>query len=231
MSLYCAHGFLGGPGDWDFLADAGFEIATRPFFFGPTPLPPLVDFAETIRDTIAPETVLVGYSMGGRLIAEALARGARPAKAVLVSTGLGIESAEARAARRASDETWARRFETDPWDSVLAGWNAQTVFGGHRLDRGEHFDNYSYSRPALAAALREWSPGVQEPLAQRLATVDIPTLWIAGARDTKYVAEAERGANVMPRGEVAILEDAGHRVPWEAPEAFIATLRAFLDTR
>ncbi len=226
MSLYCVHGFLGGPWDWDFLADAGFDIAGRPFLFG-TELLPLVDVAQTLRDTIPPETVLVGYSMGGRLIAEALARGARPVKAVLVSTGLGIESAEARAARRATDETWARRFETDPWDSVLADWNAQPLFGGHRLDRPEQI----YSRSALAAALREWSPGVQEPLAPRLATVNIPTLWIAGARDTKYVAEVERGANVMPRGEVAILEDAGHRVPWEVPEAFMATLHAFIDTR
>ncbi len=222
MSLYCVHGFLGGPWDWDFLADAGFDIAGRPFLFGTE-----LDFAETIRDTIAPNTVLVGYSMGGRLIAETLVRGARPAKAVLVSTGLGIESAEARAARRASDESWARRFEIDPWDSVIADWSSQPVFGGHRLDRPEQI----YSRSALAAALREWSPGVQEPLAPRLATVNIPTLWIAGARDTKYVAEAERGANLMPRGEVAILEDAGHRVPWEVPEAFMATLHAFLDTR
>jgi 2-succinyl-6-hydroxy-2,4-cyclohexadiene-1-carboxylate synthase len=227
MSLYCAHGFLGGPWDWDFLAEAGFEIAARPFLFRPAPLPPIVDFAEALRDTIAPDTVLVGYSMGGRLIAEALARGARPAKAVLVSTSLGIENVEARAARRATDEAWARRFEADPWDSVLADWNAQRVFGGHHLDRPEGL----YNRRALASALREWSPGVQEPLTPRLATVDVPTLWIAGARDAKYVAEAERGANLMPRGEVAILEDAGHRVPWEATEAFIATLRAFLDTR
>jgi 2-succinyl-6-hydroxy-2,4-cyclohexadiene-1-carboxylate synthase len=229
MSLYCAHGFLGGPSDWDFLAGAGFNVAQRPFFFGAehSSVPPLALFADTLRDSISSGTVLLGYSMGGRLIAEALARGARPSRAVLVSTGLGIESVEARSARRAADEAWARRFESDPWESVLADWNAQAVFGGHRVDRPES----RYSRGALAAALREWSPGLQEPLAPRLNTVDVPTLWIAGARDAKYKAEAERGAALMPRGEVAILENAGHRVPWEAPEAFIATLRAFVDVR
>jgi 2-succinyl-6-hydroxy-2,4-cyclohexadiene-1-carboxylate synthase len=229
MSLYCAHGFLGGPWDWDFLADAGFNLGERPSFFGAnvSDIPPLADFAAALRDATSPDTVLLGYSMGGRLIAEALAGGARPARAVLVSTSLGIESADARSARRATDESWAQRFENDPWEQVLADWNAQPVFGGHRLDRPES----SYSRPALAAALREWSPGLQEPLASRLATVDVPTLWIAGARDGKYVAEAERGAALMPHGEVAILENAGHRVPWEAPEAFIATLRAFADMR
>src|SRR5260370_760999 len=98
-------------------------------------------------------------------------------------------------------------FLGGPWDCVIADWSSQPVFGGHRLDRPEQI----YSRSALAAALREWSPGVQEPLAPRLATVNIPTLWIAGARDTKYVAEAERGANLMPRGEGAIIQDAGHR--------------------
>jgi 2-succinyl-6-hydroxy-2,4-cyclohexadiene-1-carboxylate synthase len=229
MSLYCLHGFLGGPWDWDFLIAAGFNVAQRGSFFGAeaSGVPPLAIFADTLRDSISPDTVLLGYSMGGRLIAEALALGARPSKAVLVSTGLGIEGAEARSARRAADEVWARRFEDEPWESVLAAWSAQAVFGGHHVDRPET----RYSRSALAAALREWSPGLQEPLASRLASVDVPTLWIAGARDTKYVAEAERGAALMPRGEVAILENAGHRVPWEAPEAFMATLRAFVDVR
>ena len=226
MKLYCAHGFLGGPWDWDFLTEAGFDLAARPFFFG-SDVPPLVDFAEALLDTIPPDFVLLGYSMGGRLIAETLARGARPAKAVLVSTSLGIEGVEAREVRRAADEAWAQRFETGPWESVLEEWNAQPLFGGHRLDRPEE----AYSRPALAAALREWSPAVQEPLAPRVATVDIPTLWIAGARDAKYVAEAQRGAVLMSRGEVAIVENAGHRIPWEAQDAFVAMLRRFLETR
>src|SRR5260370_7718450 len=89
MSLYCVHGFLGGPWDWDFLADAGFDIAGRPFLFG-TELLPLVDVAQTLNDTIPPDAVLVGYSMGGRLIAQALARAARPSKAALASTAPGI---------------------------------------------------------------------------------------------------------------------------------------------
>lgn len=229
MSLYCAHGFLGGPWDWDFLADAGFNLAARPSLFGAevSHVPPLADFADALRDAITPETVLVGYSMGGRLIAETLARGARPARAVLVSTSLGIEDATLRAARRATDESWAQRFESDQWDTVLTDWNAQPVFAGHRLDRPEQ----AYNRPALAAALRAWSPGLQQPLTPRLTTIDVPTLWIAGSRDPKYIAEAERGAALMPRGEAAILENAGHRVPWEAPEAFIATLLAFVDVR
>jgi len=165
MSLYCTHGFLGGPWDWDFLADAGFNVGRRPFFFGEelSTVPPLAVFADTLRDSISPGTVLLGYSMGGRLIAEALARGARPSRAVLVSTGLGIESAELRAARRVADNAWARRFESDPWELVLTDWNAQAVFGGHSVDRPES----RYSRLALAAALREWSPGLQEPRARQ----------------------------------------------------------------
>ena len=151
----------------------------------------------------------------------------RDPRAVLVSTSLGIEDVALRDARRAADEAWARRFESDPWESVLTDWNAQPVFAGHRLDRPES----AHSRPVLAAALRQWSPGLQEPLTPRLATIDVPTLWIAGANDAKYVAEASRAAALMPRGEAAILENAGHRVPWEAPEAFIATLLAFVDVR
>jgi 2-succinyl-6-hydroxy-2,4-cyclohexadiene-1-carboxylate synthase len=200
--ITCLHGFLGSPHDWDFLREAGFDIA----------MPPL--------DAIPPRgDILLGYSLGGRLALHALLAGARYDRAIFVSTGLGIEGSEAQAARRALDEAWARRFENEDFDSVIAAWNAQPILAGPALSRSrQDYDS---------RALRQWSSGALSPVASRLHELTIPTLWIAGARDSKYVAEAKRAASLARGGRVVIVEDAGHRLPWERPAEFIKIIRGF----
>jgi 2-succinyl-6-hydroxy-2,4-cyclohexadiene-1-carboxylate synthase len=203
MVITCLHGFLGAPSDWNFLRDAGFAIDTPPL----DAIPPRGD-------------TLLAYSLGGRLALHALLAGAQYERAIFISTGLGIEDEPARAARRASDEAWAHRFESEIWDSVIDAWNAQPVLAGPSLPRSR--DDYD------PRALREWSSGSLPPVASRLHELTIPTLWIAGARDTKYVAEAQRAASLTRNARVAIIDDAGHRVPWERPEVFIETVRGFV---
>lgn len=198
--ITCLHGFLGSPRDWDFLRQAGFAIETPP-----------LDAIPSHGD------VLLGYSLGGRLGLHALLAGARYSRAIFVSTGLGIEGDSARADRRASDEAWARRFESEEFATVIADWNAQPVLAGPSLARTR--DDYD------PRALREWSSGSLPPVAYRLHELTIPTVWIAGARDTKYVAEARRAASLVARAQVVIIENAGHRVPWERPGEFIDILR------
>jgi len=199
MVITCLHGFLGNPRDWDFLRDAGFDIET----------PPL----DSIPDR---GDVLLGYSLGGRLALHALLAGAHYNRAIFVSTGLGIEDETARAARRASDEAWARRFESEDFDSVMAAWNAQPVLAGPSLPRTR--DDYD------PRALREWSSGALPPVASRLHELTIPTLWIAGARDSKYVAEARRAVSLVRDGRLVVVDDAGHRVPWEKQREFLAVI-------
>lgn len=198
--ITCLHGFLGNPRDWDFLRDAGLAIDTPPL----DAIPPRGD-------------VLLGYSLGGRLALHALLAGARYERAVLVSTGLGIEGESERAARRAGDAAWAQRFETEEFSRVIADWNAQPVLAGPSLPRTPA--DYD------PRALREWSAGALPPVASRLAELTLATLWIAGARDVKYVAEAHRAATLAPNARTVIIKDAGHRVPWEQPEAFLPALR------
>lgn len=203
MVITCLHGFLGRPDDWDVLRDAGFAIET-----------PALDAIPPHGD------VLLGYSLGGRLALHALLAGARYERAIFVSTGLGVEGDDARVARRAADEEWAHRFENEDFDAVIASWNAQPVLAGPALVRTrEDFDS---------RALREWSAGALPAVASRLHELTIPTLWIAGSRDTKYVMEAKRAASLTRNARAVILEDAGHRLPWELPAEFIAVCREFV---
>jgi len=162
--------------------------------------------------------VLLGYSMGGRLALQLLER-QQFRCAVIVSAGLNTPDAE----RRARDEEWARRFESEEWTSLMRAWNAQPVFGGHALERHER----NYDRAEFARQLREWSPAVLPP--PRLEEIATPILWIAGERDLKYVDIARRAVARLPHAELWICPDAGHRVPWEQPELFVQRLRRFID--
>ena len=197
------HGFLGLPSDWDFLREAGLDVDAR----GP-------------RDIPASGDTLLGYSMGGRLALHALLAGARYRRAVIVSAGLGIEDEAERTTRRAADEAWARRFESDEWKKLMGDWNAQPVFGGHETARHER----DFVRADLAADLRQLSPAVLPPIASRLKEIAIPVLWIAGERDSRYVSEGRRAIAMLPNAELWICPDSGHRVPWEQPELFVRRL-------
>jgi 2-succinyl-6-hydroxy-2,4-cyclohexadiene-1-carboxylate synthase len=171
------------------------------------------DFEEGAGD---PDDVVIGYSMGGR---RALNVAQRFGKAVIISAGINERDPD----RLERDEAWAHRFEHDDWADVMRDWNAQAVFGGHLLERSEA----DYSRGALARALREWSPAAMTP--PDLSGIRTPLLWVAGERDAKYVEIAQRAVAVLPHAELWICPDAGHRVPWEQPEAFVGRLRDFLE--
>jgi 2-succinyl-6-hydroxy-2,4-cyclohexadiene-1-carboxylate synthase len=196
------YGFLGLPRDWDFLREAGFDVREGPPAGGGF----LAALGMTRGD------VLLGYSRGGRLALQALLDGASYRAAVLISTRVS-PAAESR-------EAWAQRFEHDDWDTLMRDWNAQPLFGGHVLPRLEE----DFNRAELARQLRENVP----PSLPRLHELTLPTLWIAGARDPKYVAEARLAASRAPNATVEIVDGAAHRVPWEKPEAFIGALRRFL---
>ena len=164
--------------------------------------------------------VLVGYSMGGRIVLDLLSRRAVDASAaVIISAGLNAPDEE----RRQRDETWARRFESEEWSALMRDWSAQDVFGGHVVERFED----DYDRAQLARQLRECSPAVLQP--PKLESIETPVLWIAGERDTKYVAIARSAVARLPHAELWICPGAGHRVPWEQPAALAARLRRFLE--
>jgi len=178
-----------------------------------------------VRDVETDERVLVGYSMGGRLALHALIAGAAFDRAVIISAGLNLE--EGREERRARDEAWAKRFESDSWDEVMRDWNAQPVFGGHVVQRLEN----DYDRRELARQLRENSPGLLPTLVPRLHEIEIPVLWITGERDTAYVEIGRRAVSSLRTAELWICPNAGHRVPWEQPALFRARLREFVRAR
>lgn len=232
--IWCLHGFLGTGSDWEpfrgRLEEATGAEVRAPDLLG-KPIPEETPeiwarrFVRAVRQ-IDDAPLLMGYSMGGRLGLQALLEPDSPFRAaVIVSAGLGVEGEIDRQMRRVRDDRWAARFEDEPWDPLVREWNEQPVLQdapAPDVRREPDFD-----RSALATALRWWSPAVQKPLAARLTEIEVPILWIAGERDETYAAVAREAAERLPNAQVWIVPNAGHRVPWEEPDAFSERVISF----
>jgi 2-succinyl-6-hydroxy-2,4-cyclohexadiene-1-carboxylate synthase len=186
----------------------------------------LVTGAALLGATGGPGTY-VGYSMGGRLALHlAVARGDLVTRLVLVSATAGIDDAAQRTARRAADDALAATLEADGLDAFLTRWVAQPLFA--TLPDPMLADRRRNTVAGLASSLRLAGTGTQQPLWDELPAVTVPVLLVAGARDAKFVAAAERMAGLLPRATLAIVPDAGHTVHLEQPAAFEALVRPWL---
>ncbi|MGI4791008.1 MAG: alpha/beta fold hydrolase [Janthinobacterium lividum] len=243
MRLHCLHGFLGSPHDWDNLGMAlnASEALVKADLFGDDYFPEAAsmpawaeayyqhEILPALTGPMKSGNYLLGYSLGGRLALHLAAQHSELWDGIIiVGANPGLDSAEARALRRTNDETWAKRFETEPWEPLLAAWDAQPVFAGRPSKAGERREE-DFSRVRLAGSLRRWSLGAQIPLWEALNTLSCPLLWIAGVEDAGQVAICRRVKETIPQAEVWVAENAGHRVPWEQPAAFTARVLEFLE--
>ncbi|MEA3056465.1 MAG: 2-succinyl-6-hydroxy-2,4-cyclohexadiene-carboxylate synthase [Actinomycetota bacterium] len=176
--------------------------------------------------------VYVGYSMGGRFcLHAALAAPARVRGLVLVSATGGIDDERERAARRTSDDALADRIELIGVPAFIDEWLAQPLFAALEPARRGIDDRLRNTASGLASSLRLAGTGTQAPLWDRLATVHVPTLVVAGADDKKFVALGERLAATVPDAELAIVDGAGHTVHLEQPERFLDVVLPWLRRR
>lgn len=239
-TLWCLHGAVGQAGDWQGFGVPEWSVKrvdlwrfldccpmTMPEFGRALNAEAAAAFPSTINSQLSnsPPRVLLGYSMGARLALHALLDGGPWDAAVLVAPNPGLESESERAARRESDAEWAGRALTGDWQEFLALWNAQPVLAdSERLPAVNEL-----RRREVARSFMDWSLGAQEPLWERLGEIKCPVLWCVGERDAKFRALAERAVPLLPQGELWVAPGAGHRVPWDAPEAFAAKVGEFLE--
>jgi 2-succinyl-6-hydroxy-2,4-cyclohexadiene-1-carboxylate synthase len=185
-----------------------------------------------IADSAAEGSVLVGYSLGGRLALRAVLRDpGRYTGLVTVGATAGLDDPSERSSRAEADDRLASWIEAAPIEDVVSVWERQPLFAdqSEALIEEQRPGRMSHDPAELAMLLRTAGQGVLEPVWHELLTLEVPLLAIAGARDEGYVRAAQRMADVAPRGRAAIVEDAGHAAHLQRPERVAELIAVFLN--
>jgi len=185
-----------------------------------------------IADAAEEGSVLVGYSLGGRLALRAVLRDpGRYAGLVTVGATAGIDDPGLRSARAEAEDRLAAWMEAAPIEDVVSIWERQPLFADQSegLIEEQRPGRMSHDPGRLAMLLRTAGQGALEPVWHALLMLDLPVLAIAGARDEGYVAAAERIADVAPRGRAAVVEDAGHAAHLQRPHRVAELIEEFLN--
>jgi 2-succinyl-6-hydroxy-2,4-cyclohexadiene-1-carboxylate synthase len=87
----------------------------------------------------------------------------------------------------------------------------------------------AHSPADLARLLRSAGQGALDPIWDRLGSLEMPVLALAGENDDTYGAASERIASLVSRGSAGVIPGAGHAAHLEAPDAVADAILSFVD--
>lgn len=187
-------------------------------------------FKKVEQQTEGEPSLLLGYSMGGRLAMDAIVNNPGMwSGGIVVGADPGLISDDARSNQLQQDLEWARRFRTEDIQELLNEWDSLPVFCGRSncssreitkldLEKISHFfDVFSKAR----------QPNML-PMLRKLKTP--PLLYISGCDDIKYTRIGEGLASDCLQIQNKVIPNAGHRVPWENQDAFMSEVSVFIDS-
>lgn len=190
-----------------------------------------LDSSASLSGAVGGRGTFLGYSMGGRTALHlALARPELVERLILIGATGGLDTAEQRERRRASDEQLAQRLESIGVERFVDEWLQLPLFAGldeRSAHRGERLRN---TTEGLARSLRTCGTGMQRPLWDELGGLEMPVLVLAGDADPKFRDLGARlrdsiGANA----HFAVVPESGHSTQLENPTDTAAIIRAWLD--
>lgn len=239
VSFVLLHGFAQTPASWDENTRQlqarghrtyGIDLYKR----AGDSLEALCDYVADVVGKVAEADgapVLVGYSMGGRMVAETVVRhGDLPlGGVVLESAGLGPTGEVQRAELAERNAAWAARLREEGVAAFMDRWEELPLFASQQAlpdqTRARIRDGReAHTADELAESLLAWGAQRQasevDTLAALLRTQErgVPVLYLAGALDEKYGHVAAR---VQAAGLAAqVIEGVGHNVHLESPHQF-----------
>jgi 2-succinyl-6-hydroxy-2,4-cyclohexadiene-1-carboxylate synthase len=186
--------------------------------------------ADLVDRTVGRPAACVGYSLGGRCALHLLVQHPDAiSRLALVGAHPGLDDPNERAVRRLDDDALASRLEAEGIDAFLDHWLTVSLFGGFVPDATEQAIRRANTVTGLASSLRSAGTGNQESLWSQLALLPLPVLAMAGSRDTKFVALAQRLVATMPNAASLTIDGAAHMAHLERPDAVAAAIESFLD--
>nr|WP_284676626.1 2-succinyl-6-hydroxy-2,4-cyclohexadiene-1-carboxylate synthase [Vibrio sinus] len=173
--------------------------------------------------------VLIGYSLGGRILMHGLVSGIYDAfnlqMAVIEGGNFGFKTESEKKQRWAQDQRWANRFEKEKIEQVLLDWYKQPVFSSLNHEQRQNLilkrsDNLG---PSVARMLTTTSLAKQEFLLDKLKQLETRVHYVCGAKDTKFSRIAQESQLSFSE-----IHNAGHNVHQEQPEIFSRVIRSIV---
>ncbi|HVP55748.1 MAG TPA: alpha/beta fold hydrolase [Candidatus Eisenbacteria bacterium] len=199
---------------------------------GPVTMQKLADdLGRLCRDCGVTRAVFVGVSIGGYALFEFWRRHpGRVSALVLANTRAGGENAEGRSARLQTAERVLREGTAGFTEELL-----QKLFSKVTLTNRP--DIVEDARAMAAKMSPADIAAVQRGMADRtdsiptLATINVPTLVIAGEDDSVPIGELELMHERIAGSQFRVVAKAGHYAAMEQPAEFGRLLRTFLDAQ
>lgn len=256
MNLHFLHGFFGLPIDWMFLKT--FFPQDNLYFHHIDSFLPTVNethdkrksqfnvWAEKFNQHVLnlnnsshskQNNILIGYSLGGRLALHALIQQNKSKStnhqsiwdgAIIFSANPGLSSQSEKQERLFQDKQWAHKILTKPWLNIQSEWNAQGVFTNQKDTF--YRDEVNYNKSMLAQILINFSLGKQKNLRSQMLKLNLPVLWITGENDIKFTKISKELMHSHQNFKYEIVQNAGHRVPWEQPQKTIELIAKFTSS-
>jgi len=189
----------------------------------------LTQSAAMIASAITPD-IVIGYSLGGRIALHlALAFPDLVERLVLIGATGGLDSEEERKQRRVADESLADHLEEVGVGVFLDEWLSQPMFASLTAEQSFRELRATNSTAGLASSLRLCGVGTQESLWDRLNTLTMPVLVLAGSNDEKFTQLGHRlVASIGNNASFESVADAGHSAQLENPAATAAAITEWL---
>jgi len=245
LNFICLHGFLGRPSDWDLIQShfmvspfaRNFEWWAADYMNNPV-LSPENSFSRwaanfnqkvSLKFSRGPR-ILIGYSLGGRLVLTAFK--AQPElydAVILLSTNPGLLRDKEKQERAQNDFQWSQKFLQMPWADLLREWNAQAVFKDSVTEPQRNETHFH--RANLAAALTEWSLARQEDFRDFVAAQSPKILWLSGERDIKFLSISMELKKRAPALQTEVVSRASHRILFDNPSEVATHMIRFLEDK
>jgi 2-succinyl-6-hydroxy-2,4-cyclohexadiene-1-carboxylate synthase len=141
-----------------------------------------------------------------------------------------MEDPAARKKRRDADEATAAALEeTGDVASFIARWVGSPMFA-RLAAAAQPEERLRNTAVGLASSLRLAGAGTQEPLWDRLPSLAIPLLALAGTDDNRFTAHALRLSHAVPSGVASLVPGGGHAAHLAQPSLVERTVRHWLAT-
>jgi 2-succinyl-6-hydroxy-2,4-cyclohexadiene-1-carboxylate synthase len=153
---------------------------------------------------------------------------------ILESASPGISNDREREARTKADELLADQILAGGVREFVAKWEALPMWESQQRVPSERRERQREIRlqnraEGLAGSLRGMGSGAQASLWGDLNELHVPTLVIAGERDTKFAGIATRMSKLMRNAELWIAPNTGHAVHLEQPASYAARVVQFAE--